>query len=152
MAYKNPESQREYNRKRRSNPEYRAYQKAYHKVWHKARKAGTVSKVRIAMSEEDRMKSKMLSRSKHRAKRDNLPFNLQIEDIHIPLICPVLGIKLEFAKGGTAQDNSPSLDKIKPLLGYVKGNVWVISARANRIKYDATLEELELVVLALKKL
>jgi len=36
-------------------------------------------------------------------------------------------------------------------MGYVKGNVWVISHRANRIKNDATLLELEKLVTALKK-
>jgi hypothetical protein len=43
-------------------------------------------------------------------------------------------------------DNSPSLDKIIPSLGYVRGNVQVISQRANSIKRDATLAELELLV------
>ena len=33
-----------------------------------------------------------------------------------------------------------------PELGYIKGNVWVISNKANRIKNNATLEELRLLV------
>jgi hypothetical protein len=37
---------------------------------------------------------------------------------------------------------SPSLDRIKPELGYVPGNIQVISARANVMKNDATPEEL----------
>lgn len=44
----------------------------------------------------------------------------------------------------------PSLDKIIPKLGYVKGNVWVVSNKANRIKSNATIEELELLVKNLK--
>lgn len=41
--------------------------------------------------------------------------------------------------------NSPSLDKIVPELGYVKGNIVVVSLRANQIKSDATIEELQAV-------
>lgn len=44
----------------------------------------------------------------------------------------------------------PSLDKIIPKLVYVKGNVWVVSNKANRIKSNATIEELELLVKNLK--
>lgn len=58
-----------------------------------------------------------------------------ISDIIIPETCPMLGIKLEFGfdkQGGNF--NSPSLDRIIPELGYTKGNVMVISKRANMIK------------------
>lgn len=34
--------------------------------------------------------------------------------------------------------------------GYIKGNVWVVSKRANTIKNNATLEELELLVANLR--
>ena len=37
----------------------------------------------------------LLTRAKHRAKKKNLDFNLVLEDIKIPLICPVFGIKIE---------------------------------------------------------
>ena len=40
----------------------------------------------------------------------------------------------------------PSLDRIDGAKGYVKGNVRVISHRANMLKNDATIEELELVL------
>ena len=61
----------------------------------------------------------------------------------IPLHCPVLGLPLYRNSGGAAQGpNSPSLDRIDPDLGYVRGNVKVISARANSIKSNATPEEL----------
>ena len=39
-------------------------------------------------------------------------------------------------------DNSPTIDRIVPELGYVKGNVVVVSAKANRIKNDATITEI----------
>lgn len=39
-------------------------------------------------------------------------------------------------------DHSPSLDRIRGDLGYVPGNIIVISNRANRIKSDASIREL----------
>ena len=57
----------------------------------------------------------------------------------IPDVCPVLGIPLDQdPKGkGERSDNSPSLDKFIPSLGYVKGNIHIISWRANHLKNDA---------------
>lgn len=43
-------------------------------------------------------------------------------------------------------DNSPTLDRKDSTRGYVPDNVWVISHRANRMKNNATLEEMELLV------
>lgn len=87
----------------------------------------------------------MLWNVKSRAKVRGIPFNLVHEDIVIPKLCPILGIPLEISTGGPSP-NSPSLDRIDPQYGYVKGNVHVISHRANTIKSDATLEELKMLV------
>jgi len=84
----------------------------------------------------------MLARVKRRAKERGLAFDLVHADIHIPDTCPVLGIALSVSTGG-ASDNSPELDRIDNTKGYVKGNVLVVSRRANRIKNDATVQELE---------
>lgn len=85
----------------------------------------------------------MLQKARARAKKANVPFNLTVEDIVIPESCPVLGIPILVASNGKHHsDNSPSLDKIIPELGYVRGNVEVISWRANTLKRDATLAEL----------
>ena len=91
----------------------------------------------------------MFANSKMRAKKKGLPFDLVLEDIEMPTTCPILGIEI---KRGTIDytDNSPTLDRIIPSLGYIKTNVWVISMRANRLKQDASIEELELLVTALK--
>lgn len=84
---------------------------------------------------------------KKRTKKSNVEFNLNLEDIpEIPEYCPVLGIKIIANKLPGPLDSSPSLDRINPKLGYIKGNVRIISNRANRIKSDATLEELKLVL------
>jgi len=78
--------------------------------------------------------------SKSRAKRDNREFNIEVSDIIIPDICPVLGLFIsKEAKG--RQDNSPSLDRIDNSKGYVKGNICVISWKANNIKNVGTAEE-----------
>jgi hypothetical protein len=88
---------------------------------------------------------KMLARAKSRAKKNNLPFNIELDDIVIPERCPLLGIKIESTEVRNSPNN-PSLDKIIPEKGYIKGNVWVISNRANTLKNDATLSELKTLV------
>lgn len=87
----------------------------------------------------------MLSACKARAKKSKLEFNLDKEDIFIPKLCPVLGIELIMAKG-KMNHNSPTLDRINNKLGYIKGNVRVISWRANSLKSDATINEVELIL------
>lgn len=83
----------------------------------------------------------MLQQAKRRAIRNNLEFSITLEDVIIPSMCPVLGINL-FVAGGIWTDNSPTLDRIDNNKGYIKGNVIVVSWRANRLKGDATIPEL----------
>jgi hypothetical protein len=83
--------------------------------------------------------------SRHRAKTMNIPFSITADDFEIPEVCPVLGIELK--KGnGKLQDSSPTLDRINPTLGYVRGNIKVISYKANRIKNNGSLSDLKAVV------
>lgn len=86
----------------------------------------------------------MLDRSKSRAKKKGFEHNITIDDIQIPDKCPLLGIPLFAGQGGVCP-NSPTLDRIDSSKGYVKGNVWVISYKANTIKSNATPEELLLI-------
>lgn len=86
-------------------------------------------------------KRRMLKDAKYRAKKQGLPFNLTEDDFEIPTHCPALGLTLRRRH----RDLSPSLDRLVPELGYVKGNVIVVSNRANRMKNDATVHELETV-------
>jgi actin-related protein len=76
--------------------------------------------------------------AKQRAKKYGLPFDITYKDIVIPECCPYLGIKLV----PFSEWSSPSLDKIIPELGYVKGNIQVISTKANTMKNNATQAEL----------
>lgn len=80
--------------------------------------------------------------AKQRAKDKGLPFGILSEDdIRVPAKCPVLGIDL-IPGVGRLTDHSPTLDRIVPDKGYVPGNVVVVSMRANRLKSNATIQEL----------
>jgi hypothetical protein len=58
-------------------------------------------------------------------------------------ICPVLGVKMTISELGSGDTNySPSFDRIYPKKGYVKGNIVIVSNKANRIKTDATVDEI----------
>lgn len=85
----------------------------------------------------------MLRSARSRAKTKGLAFNITVDDIIIPEYCPVLKIKLEANGGkGGAKRNSPSLDRIIPELGYVKGNIQVMSNAANLLKGNSTPEDM----------
>jgi len=88
---------------------------------------------------------RLLRHARERAKKYGVPLDINREDIVIPVVCPALGIPLSRGVGGH-KDGSPSLDRIIPAKGYVKGNIAVLSHRANRLKQDAALEELEALV------
>lgn len=65
----------------------------------------------------------------------------------LPDICPVLGIPINYEnKGYTDRNSCPSLDKTIPSLGYTAANTRLISFKANRIKSDATIEEVRKVL------
>jgi len=93
-------------------------------------------------------KKYLLSRARGRAKIEGIPFTITEDDFNIPEYCPIFRhLKLEFSSGrGTRPDNIPTLDKIVPSLGYVSGNVAVISMRANRLKSDASAQELQAIL------
>ena len=92
----------------------------------------------------------MWLKARNRARQKSIPFTIEVRDIVIPRCCPLLGVLLNFGKGSVTR-SSPTLDRKIPSLGYVKGNVWVISHKANLIKQDATLEELKLVARNLER-
>jgi hypothetical protein len=94
----------------------------------------------------------LLSGARRRARKENLPFNLEPEDIYIPKYCPYINIPLAVGGGGKASPNSPSLDRIDPNLGYIKGNVITVSHKANSMKRDATPQEIISLGRNLKKL
>lgn len=85
----------------------------------------------------------------HNAKRNGVPvgfasvmeFALYVKSI-APAKCPVFDCPfVERGKGFSPW--SPSIDKKDPALGYVPGNIQVISMLANAMKRDATPEQLQ---------
>lgn len=78
---------------------------------------------------------------KRLAQVEGIPFTITMDDIVVPEFCPVLGIRL-VPGCKVIHDASPTLDRIIPELGYVPGNIVVMSRRANRLKNNASLTEL----------
>jgi hypothetical protein len=93
--------------------------------------------------------SEMLASARKRAKKKNLAFNLDLDYVRslVRSNCSLLPeISLEWStqcRNGIPLPNSPSLDRIDPTKGYVKGNVWIVSHRANTLKGNATHDELK---------
>lgn len=89
---------------------------------------------------KDNPENGLLRLARQRCKKSGVPCTIKIEDIVIPEFCPIFGFKLEFGEMEN-RDNSPSLDRIVPELGYVPGNIAVISFKANRIKNHGSADE-----------
>jgi hypothetical protein len=78
---------------------------------------------------------------KSRCKRLKREFSIDLEDIIIPEKCPVFGFDLKREDRKTWMC-APSVDRIDSSKGYIKGNITVVSRRANILKKDATIDEL----------
>jgi len=92
----------------------------------------------------------MLTSAKSRCKKNNVEFSITKEDVARRETCPISGVMLNF-RSNKVSDDSPTLDRIDPSKGYVPGNVWVVSYRANRIKSNATSDELFRIAAAVKR-
>lgn len=128
------------------------------KVWNDKRAIKSLkqnTKFSQRLSDERRAKHRkdprnlMIDMAKRRAREKGLPFDLSASDLSVPEFCPVLGIPIRIGDR-TVCESSPTLDRIVPAIGYVKGNVRVISFRANSLKRDATEKEIELILADLR--
>lgn len=117
-----------------------------HKRAYRARNAQKVNETHLAWARKN-PERRMWSDAKRRAKKDGRDFTIEISDIVVPRFCPVLGIELKRNTNGVSGGASPSIDRIDSSRGYEKGNVAVISNRANTIKSNATAGELMKVAL-----
>lgn len=95
----------------------------------------------------------LLNHAKGRARAKGVPFDLDRDSLVIPDACPVFGVPFEWGVGLHGWRNmwAPSLDRIKPQLGYVRGNVLVISNRANHLKSNGSISEIEAVLAYMKR-
>jgi hypothetical protein len=93
----------------------------------------------------------MIRRAYTRAAKKGLDFSITVDDITpLPDVCPVFGIPLVIGNG-QQHPWAHSLDRIDNSLGYIKGNVVVISYKANRLKNDGTAEEHEAIAAWMRK-
>ncbi len=128
---------------RKNNPE------KYHQSYEK-RKHITLNKNKEYLKNRRKdFRYSLFNNAKYRAKKNNLEFSITIDDIIIPELCPIFLIKLITGSSKTIPQ-TPSLDRINPKIGYIKSNIWVISHRANKIKNDASVEELKMVAYGLE--
>ena len=88
----------------------------------------------------------LYNHAKTRAKIKGTVFTIEPKDVIIPKVCPIFNVPFSFIE----KEMSPSLDRKNNELGYIKENVFVISKRANRIKTDATIDELEKILQYMK--
>jgi hypothetical protein len=140
-------------RRRKEDPEYRAKSNQRTNEWYHANKES------VKISAAERHKQRVLSMSakllvknrRSKAMAAGYEFTITAKDINIPKFCPILGLELRMNVGGVGATNaSPTIDRIDSSKGYIPGNVEVISFRANSLKGDATIEELEKIVTYLK--
>ncbi len=92
----------------------------------------------------------LLKAAKARAKKAGLDFDITADDLTMPEVCPVLGIKLERHEG-RLRYNSPSVDRIDNSRGYVKGNVAIISNKANTKKGELTIDEVRSLLIYMER-
>ena len=131
------ESRRKWAKKNRSKLT------ATHRDWVR-RHPGYEAKKRAEYQKKDPVRY-MLFGAKNRAKEMGLDFSITRDDVAIPEICPVLGLLIQ-PQNKAFHPNSPSLDRFDSSKGYIPGNVFVISNRANVLKRDGTLDEFRKIV------
>lgn len=140
QRHKDPEYHKKWwakNKHKYKNRETKRTDPDYQKNWYlknKERKANEAKEERRNNPEKALYKS-----CKYSSKRRGIDFDLELSDIIIPDICPILKKPLK-----PLTRYAPTVDRIDNSLGYVKGNVWVISRKANTMKLDADSQELKL--------
>jgi hypothetical protein len=100
-----------------------------------------IMKGEIRTNKKYNPRGKICSNASNNSKKNNCYFKLISEDIKLVKICPILEIPLKY-DNNKALDNSASIDKINPMLGYNKDNIQIISLLANKMKSNATPEQL----------
>lgn len=129
---------KEYYSRPEIKEKYLVYKKEY---WGKNRHVA-LSKMREYYESPENRAKKLWFSVKERCKHNAIPFDITPEDIKIPTHCPYLGIELTHTLGKGMLNSNSSVDRIIPELGYIKGNIQVISLLANQMKNSATKDQL----------
>lgn len=110
--------------------------KEYHRAYYLANK----QKI-LANKKKDKI-SGILRHSKKRAEERGIEHSITREHLQEILteVCPVFGSK--FSSEGRITDESMTLDRIDNSVGYVPGNVMFLSYKANRMKSNASKDDL----------
>lgn len=103
--------------------------------------------------EKNNPKRAVLGKARSGAKARGIEFTITVNDLVWPTHCPVLGIELCYERDKKTKhyENYPSLDRRDNNLGYVPGNVFVISWLANRMKWHSSVDQLEALVRYMKE-
>ena len=117
----------------------------YNKYCREKKKESYTTEKRRALYIKNNVKE-LFYAAKQRAKVKGISFTITLEDVIIPNSCPVFGIPLDHRD----KHHTPTLDRKVNDLGYVKGNVQVISEKANRIKTNGTIEDFEQIISYMK--
>jgi hypothetical protein len=164
MPYADPEVRKQKDKERKSRPEVMERNRELYRKRYASNATGTADKVRAKHHErwsdpeyqqqkrdqyrrrwEKDWAGQKIVQLKAKAKKHNIEFDIDASDIPLPEKCPIFGIVLQKSTGKLS-NCSPSVDRIDPSKGYVKGNVVVVSNKANSIKREATISELKAMV------
>lgn len=133
MPIKDLEARRKYYRER--NREY---------MREKRRANPAEACIKEAEYRERNPAMRLLQSTRNSSKLKELEHNIEISDLVLPEYCPYLGIKIDYTAGNGKTLQKPSVDRIDPTKGYIKGNVEVVSSLANTMKNKATKEQLQM--------
>lgn len=132
MPHKDLEARRKYNRDRN-----RVYMRERRQADPEA------ARIREADYRERRPAIRLLQSTRQSAKLKELEHNITEADLVLTEFCPYLGIKIDYTAGNGKTMRKPSVDRIDPSKGYIKGNVEVVSSLANTMKNKANKEQLQ---------
>jgi hypothetical protein len=131
MPYKDKEKAKEYHRE---------YNREYMREWH--RNNPEASKARDIKWRTNNPQKRLIFSTRQSAKLKGLEHNIEAADLNLPDYCPLIGIKIDYSAGTGKTMEKPSVDRIDPNQGYIKGNIEVMSSLANTMKSKATPEQL----------
>lgn len=131
MPYKDKEARKLYHRE---------YNRTYMREWRQNNLE--IAKTRETAWRNNNPRKRLLNCTKQSAKLKGLEHNITEEDLELPILCPLLGIPIDYTAGNGKTMLKPSVDRINPTLGYIKGNVELMSSLANTMKSKATPEQL----------